>query len=167
MRAILNADASSDLIVCGVDPSLGFVETAQALSTDPRVVFRVASAESLPFRAGEFDIIVSGLVLNILPDPLAGLRGMARACCPGGTVAGYVWDYTGQMWLLRHFWEAVFELLPDARNLDEVRRFAACRPQPLREMFDAAGLIDIDVTALDETAHFSDFEDYWEPFLAG
>jgi SAM-dependent methyltransferase len=167
VRAIFNADANSDLRVSGVDPSSGFVETAKALSTDPRAVFRVASAENLPFRAGEFDIVVSGLVLNFLPDPVAGLREMGRVCRPGGTVAGYVWDYTGEMWLLRHFWEAVFELLPDARSLDEVRRFAACRPEPLREMFAAGGLINLDVTALGETAQFSDFEDYWAPFLAG
>jgi hypothetical protein len=85
----------------------------------------------------------------------------------GGTVAGYVWDYTGEMWLLRHFWETVFDLVPDARELDEVRRFAACRPDPLRELFAAAGLVDIEVTALDDTARFADFDDYWEPFLAG
>src|SRR6202022_3758724 len=99
-----------------------------------------------------------------LTDPVAGLREMARVCRLDGTVAGYVWDYTGEMWLLRHFWEAVFDLVPDARELDEVRRFAACRPEPLREMFAAAGLVDIEDTALDDTARFADFDDYWEPF---
>jgi SAM-dependent methyltransferase len=167
VRAITDADTDSALRVTGVDPSSGFLGTAQALSTDPRALFRVASAEDLPFEAGEFDIVVSGLVLNFLNDPVAAVGEMARVCRPGGTVAGYVWDYTGEMWLLRHFWESVFELLPDARNLDEIRGFAACRPEPLREMFAAAGLIQIDVTALDETARFSDFDDYWGPFLAG
>jgi SAM-dependent methyltransferase len=166
-RAILDADGSSKVSVCGVDPSSGFVQTAQALSADPRARFRVASAEELPFGAGEFGLVVSGLVLNFLPDPVAGLREMARVCGFEGTVAGYVWDYTGEMWLLRHFWETVFDLVPDARELDEVRRFAACRPEPLRELFGAAGLVGIEVTALDDAARFSDFEDYWGPFLAG
>ena len=151
----------------GVDPSSGFIENAQVLSADPRARFRVASAEALPFGPSEFGLVVSALVLNFLPDPVAGLREMARVCHVGGTVAGYVWDYTGEMWLLRHFWEAVFDLVPDARDLDEVRRLAACRPEPLRELFAAAGLVDIEVTGLDDTARFSDFDDYWGPFLSG
>ncbi|MDQ6899838.1 MAG: class I SAM-dependent methyltransferase [Candidatus Dormibacteraeota bacterium] len=166
-RAILDTDTNGELTVSGVDPSSGFVETAQALTADPRARFQVASAEDLPFDPGEFDLVVSGLVLNFLTDPVAGLREMARVCRSEGTVAGYVWDYTGEMWLLRHFWEAVFDLAPDARELDEVRRFAACRPEPLRELFSAAGLVDIEFKPLDETAQFSDFDDYWGPFLAG
>ena len=166
-RAILASDTHRELTLTGVDPSAGFVETAQALIADPRARFRVASAEDLPFEYGEFGLVVSGLVINFLPDPVAGLHEMARACRSAGLVAGYVWDYTGEMWLLRHFWDAVFDLVPDAHDLDEVRRFAACRPEPLREMFVAAGLVDVDVTAIDETAQFCDFDDYWEPFLAG
>lgn len=167
VRAIIDSDASPELTVRGVDPSFGFVETARALSTDPRAEFHIASAEELPFDAAEFDLVVSGLVLNFLTDPVAGLREMARVGHDGATVAGYVWDYTGEMWLLRHLWEAVFDLVPDARDLDEVRRFATCRPEPLRELFVAAGLADIEVTALDHTARFADFDDYWGPFLAG
>jgi hypothetical protein len=34
-------------------------------------------------------------------------------------------------------------------------------------LFVAAGLVDIEVKALDDTARFSDFDDYWGPFLAG
>jgi SAM-dependent methyltransferase len=166
-RAILDFDSQPELTVIGVDPSSGFVDSAQALSDDPRAGFQVASAEALPFGASEFDVVVSALVLNFLTDPVAGLREMARVCHAGGTVAGYVWDYTGEMWLLRHLWEAVFDLVPDARDLDEVRRLAACRPEPLRELFAAAGLVDIEVTALDDTARFADFDDYWGPFLAG
>jgi SAM-dependent methyltransferase len=165
-RAILDSDADSELTVIGVDPSAGFVETAQALNADRRAQFRVASAEDLPF-AATFRLVVSGLVLNFLPDPVGALREMARVSRLRGTVAAYVWDYTGEMRLLRYFWEAAFDLVPAARELDEVRRFAACRPEPLRELFAAAGLIDIEVTALDDTARFADFADYWEPFLAG
>ncbi|MHB8466969.1 MAG: class I SAM-dependent methyltransferase [Acidimicrobiales bacterium] len=167
VRAILDSAADDALIVSGVDPSSGFVETAQALTADPRARFRVASAEELPFSPGEFSLVVSGLILNFLADPVAGLREMARVCRSDGTVAAYVWDYTGEMRLLRYFWEAVFDLVPDARELDEVRRFAACRPEPLRDMFAAAGLLDIEVVALGDTARFSGFDDYWEPFLAG
>lgn len=84
-----------------------------------------------------------------------------------GTVAAYVWDYSGGMWMLRHFWEAAFELVPEARQLREVRRFAECAPEALSELFAAAGLENVSIQALDGTATFRDFDDYWAPFLAG
>lgn len=166
-RAILEADPSEGLLVLGTDPSDGFVEAARSLVTDHRATLLVASAEHLPLDAGPFDFVVSGLVLNFLHDPLTAVKEMARMCRSGGTVAGYVWDYTGEMWLLRHFWEAVFELVPEARQLDEVRRFAECAPAPLAQLFATAGLGDVEVRALDAAAKFRDFDDYWGPFLAG
>jgi SAM-dependent methyltransferase len=166
-RAIVEADPSEALEVLGTDPSDGFVETARSLVTDRRATFQVASAEHLPIDAGQFDFVVSGLVLNFLLDPLTGVQEMTRMCRSGGTVAAYVWDYAGEMWLLRHFWEAAFELVPEARQLDEVRRFAECAPAPLARLFATAGLCSVEVQALDATAEFRDFEDYWAPFLAG
>lgn len=166
-RAILEFDTRNTLLSIGADPSQGFVRTARALVEDRRARFVVAPAEQLPFGTGAFDAVVSGLVLNFLLDPHRGLREMIRVCRPGGTVAGYVWDYTGQMWLLRHFWESAFDLVPEARDLKEVGRFALCRPEPLRELFAAADLSEIQVEPLGSTAEFRDFDDYWEPFLAG
>jgi SAM-dependent methyltransferase len=166
-RVILDADPSGGFMVLGTDPSDGFIEAARSLVIDPRATFRVASAEHLPPDAGSFDFVVSGLVLNFLVDPLAGVQEMARLCESGGTIAAYVWDYVGEMWLLRHFWEAAFELLPEARQLHEVRRFAECAPAPLAHLFARAGLGSVEVQALDATAEFRDFEDYWAPFLAG
>lgn len=166
-RAILEADTSEELAVIGTDPSDGFVEAARSFVIDRRATFLVASAEHLPSDAGPFDFVVSGLVLNFLVDPLNGVREMARSCHSGGTIAAYVWDYTGEMWLLRHFWEAAFELVPEARQLDEVRRFAECAPEPLSKLFATAGLGNVAVQALDATATFRDFDDYWAPFLAG
>lgn len=165
--AVLAADETPGARVCGVDPSAGFLGTARRRIGDRRVHFTVADAARLPFDAACSDLAVSGLVLNFLDDPVACLREMARVCRSGGTVGGYVWDYTGQMWLLRHFWEAVFALRPDARDLDEVRRFAACQPDPLRALFTAAGLAQVEVTAIDDVATFRDFDDYWDPFLSG
>lgn len=105
--------------------------------------------------------------MNFLPDPADGVLEMVRVCRHNGTVAGYVWDYTGEMWLLRFFWEAIFDLVPEARDLDEVRRFAACKPRPLLKLFTDADLADVAVEPLDATAEFRDFDDYWAPFLAG
>ena len=54
--------------------------------------FHGADAQQLP-ALGEFDAVVSGLVLNFLPDPADSLRQMAQTTSPGGIVSAYVWDY--------------------------------------------------------------------------
>jgi hypothetical protein len=44
------------------------------------------------------------------PQPSQALGEMIRAVCMGGTVAAYVWDYAGQMQLMRYFWDAAVAL---------------------------------------------------------
>ena len=63
------------------------------------------------------------------------LKEMVRAVRKGGTVAAYVWDYAGQMQLLRSFWDAAVALDPAAHKLDEGQRFPLCQPEPLRQVF--------------------------------
>ena len=67
--------------------------------------FVVGGAETLPSRDGGFDEVVSGLVLNFLPDPERAVTSMRERLRPGGTVAAYVWDYADGMELLRSFWD--------------------------------------------------------------
>ena len=82
-------------------------------------------------------------------------------------MAAYVWDYAGKMQLMRHFWNAAVALNPAAFELDEGRRFPICQPEPLKELFHAAGLREVEVRAIDISTDFSNFDDYWSPFLGG
>jgi hypothetical protein len=68
---------------------------------------------------------------------------------------------------MRAFWDAAVALDPGARDLDEGRRFPLCRPQPLRALFDEAGLQRIEVRTIDVPTVFTSFDDYWSPFLGG
>jgi ubiquinone/menaquinone biosynthesis C-methylase UbiE len=154
-------------LVVGVEPSSGFREYAQAHVPDPRAEFRAGDARSLPVDDGAFDVVVSGLVLNFVPDRPAALGEMRRATRPGGTVAAYVWDYPGEMQLMTHFWAAAVAQDPEAVSVDEAARFAFCRPDPLRALFDEAGLADVEVRGIVVPTDFADFEDYWRPFLGG
>ncbi len=113
------------------------------------------------------DIVVSGLVLNFIPDLQSALGEMSRVAAAGGIVAGYVWDYAGRMDLMRHFWDAAVELDPAAAKLDEGVRFPLCNQAALAGAFAQAGLRDIATAAIDIATAFADFDDYWAPFLGG
>lgn len=153
--------------VVGVDPSEAFLAEARSRIGDPRAEFHVAGAESLPFPDGRFDVVVSGLALNFVPDPLRAVAEFARVAAPGGIVAAYVWDYAEGMAMLRHFWEAATELDPAAAELDEGRRFPLCRPEPLARLWADADLGGVTVQAVETVTVFSGFDDYWRPFLGG
>jgi SAM-dependent methyltransferase len=153
--------------VSGVDPSAAFVESARGRGHDRHARFAVGDAASLPLDDDSVDVVVSGLVLNFVPDVPDALRDMRRVAIPGAAVAAYVWDYAAGMQLLRTFWDAAVALEPAAHPLDEAVRFPICAPEPLADAFEAAGLTDVETGAIEVPTAFRDFDDYWSPFLRG
>lgn len=164
-QTVLERGAPSTLV--GIDTSAGFVNHARDHISDPRASFRVGDAQALPFEDAAFDAAVSGLVLNFVPDPARMVGAMRRVVKPGGVVAAYVWDYAGEMQLMRYFWDAAAALDPAARDLAEGLRFPLCRPGPLAELARAAALDEVETWSLDVPTTFRDFDDYWTPFLGG
>jgi SAM-dependent methyltransferase len=158
-------DRASPKSVKGVDASAGFLEYTRANVRDPRASFEVGDARSLPVGDASVDAAVSGLVLNFVPEPLGMAAEMARAVRSGGTVAVYVWDYSGQMAMMRVFWSSATELDPHAA--DEGPRFKISHPEALSALFSEAGFRHAEVRAIDVPTRFRDFDDYWLPFLGG
>ena len=159
-------DRCSPASVAGVEPSEGFLKTAKENLAD-RVALHQGSATAIPLGDASVDVVVSGLVLNFVPDQRAALSEMARVTGRGGTIAAYVWDYAGRMELMRFFWDAAVELDAGAAKLDEGVRFPLCRPEALKELFSSAGLDAVEVKPIDTPTPFADFDDYWQPFLGG
>ncbi len=110
---------------------------------------------------------VSALVLNFVSEPPRMISEMKRVVRAGGVVGLYVWDYSGMMQLIRHFWNAAAAVDPAARDLDEGRRFPICAPQRLQALFQDSDLSHVAVIPIDIETHFKDFDDYWTPFLGG
>lgn len=153
--------------VIGVDPSVDFIDHARRGIGDERVHFQVGDGMDLPMADGTVDYVVSGLVMNFIPDPAAALAEMSRVATSGAAIAGYVWDYAEGMQMLREFWDAAIALAPSAAGLDESVRFPLCRPEPLRSLFEAAGLEAVELTDITVATTFIDFDDFWTPFLSG
>jgi ubiquinone/menaquinone biosynthesis C-methylase UbiE len=152
--------------VAGVDPSEPFVDAARARVPGARI--EVGSAESLPFEDGEFDATLSQLVVNFLTDPDQGLREMTRVTRPGGVVAGCVWDYAGEMTMLRTFWDAAAALDPEqAAPVMESHTMRFATPDELAKLWRRAGLEAVEVSPLVVEAAYDDFDDLWAPFPTG
>jgi len=133
--------------VAAVDPSEPFVQASRVRIPEARIL--VGSAESLLFGNGEFDATLSQLVVNFLDDPEQGLREMSRVTRADGIVAGCVWDYGGEMTMLRTFWEAAAALDPEgATPLMEAHTMRFARPDELASLWQSAGLRDVDVTPI-------------------
>ncbi|MET0508260.1 MAG: class I SAM-dependent methyltransferase [Burkholderiaceae bacterium] len=152
--------------VIGVEPSDGFLQVARG-AVPPGVDLRQGGAESIPVADGSVDVVVSGLVLNFIADLDTALGEVRRVAARGALFGAYVWDYADGMEMMRHFWDAASELDPRAAALDEGIRFPLCRPEMLRSALERAGFGAVDTAALDIVTAFTNFDDYWLPFLGG
>jgi SAM-dependent methyltransferase len=160
-------DIAAPSLVQGIDPSKDYVNYAMKHITDSRARFDVGDARTLPYPTASFDVVVSGLALNFVPEPATAVSEMVRTTRVGGTVAIYVWDYEGEMQLIRYFWDAAVTLDPAAKELDEGKRFPICNRSSLLRLFQDAGLRDTETRGVDVPTIFHSFDDYWIPFLGG
>jgi ubiquinone/menaquinone biosynthesis C-methylase UbiE len=70
--------------VIGLDPTWDVLVRARRRA--PAVPLVQGSAEALPFRAGAFETVVSGLVFCSVPDPGRGLAEVRRVLGPGAAL---------------------------------------------------------------------------------
>jgi SAM-dependent methyltransferase len=147
--------------VAAVDPSESFV--AAAAERNPGTQVLRASAEHLPFPALTFDATLAQLVVHFMTDPVGGLAEMARVTRRDGVVAACVWDHAGQG-PLSLYWRAAREI--DAK-VDDESRLAGVREGHLSELFEAAGLRDVEGAVLWASLEHPTFEAWWEPFTHG
>lgn len=143
--------------VAAIDPSPSFLDAIRLRFPDVEV--RRGVAEELPYDTEAFDAALAQLVVHFMTDPVAGLRQMARVIRTGGVVGACVWD--GPTGALAPFWEAVHVIDPDAE--DEALRSGA-RMGHLTELFDAAGLRDVEESSIAVDVLHPTFGQWWEPY---
>jgi len=150
------------MTVMAVDPSASFV--AAARQRNPGVTVLQAAAEDLPFSDGAFDAALAQLVVHFMSDPVAGLTEMRRVTRGNGVVAACVWDHGGGRGPLSPLWQAAQEL--DTDVIDE-SQLAGSREGHLAELFETAGLQQVEETKLSASVEHASFDEWWEPFGYG
>jgi len=146
--------------VAAVDPAEQFA--AACRERNPGADVRVAAAEELPFADDAFDAALSSLVVAFMRDAPAGVGEMARVTKPGGVVAACMWDLPGGgMTMLATFWRAARAVDPNVKG-EEAR--VGVRDGEIAELLRGAALADVQAGTLTTSAHYDDFEDFWEPF---
>ncbi|MBM6399031.1 class I SAM-dependent methyltransferase [Phycicoccus sonneratiae] len=150
-------------VVTAVDPSEPFV--ASCRDRNPGVDVRLGRAEDLPVDDASADVALAQLVLHFTSDPAAAAAEMSRAVRPGGTVAACVWDFAAGMEMLRVYWDAALVVDPDAP--DEARTLRFGKPGEIADLFEAAGLVDVEESELSVSSTYRDLDELWSGFLAG
>jgi SAM-dependent methyltransferase len=146
--------------VAAIDPAPQFADACR--ERHPGADVRVGPAEELPWEDASFDAALAQLVIAFMRDPDRGVREMARVTRPGGVVAACMWDvHDGGMTMLRTFWSAVGEIVPDAGG-EHLR--PGTREGDIADRLRRAGLDDVRDGSVTARAEYAGFDDFWEPF---
>jgi SAM-dependent methyltransferase len=152
--------------IVGIDLAEPYVAFTRRQLDDPRVKVEVGDACALPYPDHAFDRAFSLLVLQFMPEPEVAVREMRRVVRPGGTVAAAVWDSYGGLPHIRMLWDTAAALDPAAAGARALFR-PLNRPGELAELWRRLGLDQVEETSLIVRTEFTDFENYWRPFLSG
>lgn len=150
--------------VDGIDPSEAQLAYAREGPVSGVARFHQGDAMALPFAVDQFDAAVMPLVIFFLSDPPAGVAEMARVVGAGGIVSAYAWDMRGGGFPYHALQSELREMgasLPMPPSPD------AARLEVLQELWDGAGLRDVETRAIVVPRTFADFEDYWTTILGG
>jgi SAM-dependent methyltransferase len=148
--------------IVAIDPAPAQIAFVREQAQRRAVRFEVGDAQHMPFPDAGFDIVVSALVLNFIPDPVQAVREMRRVVRPGGCVAGYVWDFTGPLSVTRHVTAALRAVDAKAAPVPGVKLTTL---DALRALFEQAGLCDVETSVFEVEVPYVDFADYWRRFL--
>jgi ubiquinone/menaquinone biosynthesis C-methylase UbiE len=152
-------DMCSPETMIAVDSAQAQINHACHQPPAERATFRVADAQALPFADATFDIVVSALTINFIPDRHRALTEMRRVLSRGGLVAGYIWDFEAEFspsWPLRRGMRKFGLEIPEIPGTRESGLGA------LVSMFERAGFEMIVTKCIDVTLPFPDFDTFWQ-----
>jgi SAM-dependent methyltransferase len=163
IKTIADKTRASEII--GIDPAQSFIDYARTRFNDPRIALEAGDAMQLRFPAAHFGQTFSLLVMMFVPQPERAANEMKRVTRPGGTVSACTW-HRDKLELTSIFWEEACKLDPGA-DARAQRPKHSNREGQLAALWQSAGLVDVEETAINMQLPFTSFKDFWEPHLRG
>lgn len=146
----------------GIDPSEPQLVYARSRHMLSAAQFQQGDAMSLPYTDNSFDIAVMPLVIFFVPEPAKGVAEMVRVVRTGGMVTAYAWDLLGGGFpydVLRT------ELISRGVAVPSPPSPNAGNRQILQDLWQRAGLQDVETQEIIVHRNFKDFDDYWATVL--
>jgi SAM-dependent methyltransferase len=109
-------EADPDALITAFDLSQRMLKRARNRLRSPRVTHVAADLTRLPYPDAFFDAAICGWVLEHLPDPIPGLRELARVLQPGGKLLLLVTEDTLTGSMCSRMWHC------RTHNRNELRR---------------------------------------------
>lgn len=110
-KALLARLPGARFTVTDLNP--GMLEIAMAHAGGDRTRFEAVDATRLPYRDGDFDVVVSQFGIMFFPDRVAGYREARRVLAPGGTFLFNAWCSLDDNPVSKVVHDAVGALFPD------------------------------------------------------
>ncbi len=139
--------------VVAVEPSEQFTRALRVRF--PRIEVHEAPAERLPFPEDSFDIALAQLVVAFMADAGVAMRELGRVA---QRVAICMWGVE-EVEMFAAI-DRTARIIGGSYAERGARRYRT--PQELYDLFVGAGLTNVESSALDVTASYDDFEDFWQ-----
>ena len=161
------AAATRGALVVGTDLSQAMVALAQ--SRHPRLEFRQADAERLPFPDSSFDAVVANLLIPHLPRPEPALAELARVLKPQGRLAVSMWDRPERSRILGVIWEAVVEVgAPPPPGIPSgPPTFRYSDEDELANLLRSAGVVEVTQRQISFSYPVATGEEVWKGWTEG
>jgi ubiquinone/menaquinone biosynthesis C-methylase UbiE len=158
------AAAARGAAAVGLDISEEMLARARLLY--PRVDFRRADAERLPFEEGAFDAAVAAFLLHHVPSPERVVGELARVA---RRVAVAQWDVSSRARLLGLITDAIAAtgVEPPADRPVGPSRERLAADEELRRLLEGAGLVDVELSTVAFEQRLSGTDELWEGVLGG
>jgi SAM-dependent methyltransferase len=153
--------------VVGVDVAPAMVALARRLH--PRIEFRVAKAEALPFEADVFDAAVSNFLVPHLAQPERVVSELVRVVDGGGRVALTTWNWPDKMRLLGVFLDSFEEAgaLPPQDVPAGPPFYGFADEEVFANLLAKSGLSDVQITTISLDHQIQSAEELWRGMLGG
>jgi len=143
--------ADAHLAVTDLNPAM--IAVGQPLvGSDPRIEWREADAQALPFDDASFDALVCGFGVMFYPDKPLAMREAKRVLKSGGRMIFNVWDSFDVNAWARVTNEALVELFPADPPPFLKTPFGYFDPAVIRAALTDAGFTDIQIEHVDKEA---------------